>query len=159
MSNEIITHIDALEKARSFCAYQERCQQEVIEKLKSFRLSEDEMNYVLLQLIQGDYLNEQRFAQAYVSGKIRIKKWGRRKIQHQLKLKGLTEKCIETGLKEIENDEYFEILTNVVRTKWETTKESSEFKKKQKVMTYLYGRGFETDLVREVINDIIEEEK
>lgn len=117
------------------------------------------MNYVLLQLIQGDYLNEQRFAQAYVSGKIRIKKWGRRKIQHQLKLKGLTEKCIETGLKEIENDEYFEILTNVVRTKWETTKESSEFKKKQKVMTYLYGRGFETDLVREVINDIIEEEK
>lgn len=158
MSNKIITHIDALEKARSYCAYQERSQQEVIQKLKSFKLSEDELNYVLLQLIQGDYLNEERYAQAYVSGKVRIKKWGKRKIKHQLKQKGLTDKCIESGFKEVDQEEYFETLKNVASYKWETVNEPNAYKKKQKVMSYLYGRGFETDLINEVLNDIIEQQ-
>lgn len=158
MSNKIITHIDALEKARSYCAYQERSQQEVIQKLKSFKLSEDELNYVLLQLIQGDYLNEERYAQAYVSGKVRIKKWGKRKIKHQLKQKGLTDKCIEIGFKEVDQEEYFETLKNVASYKWETVNEPNAYKKKQKVMSYLYGRGFETDLINEVLNDIIEQQ-
>lgn len=156
MSSKIITHIEALEKARSYCAYQERCQKEVIDKLRSFKLSEDEMNYVLLQLIQGDYLNEERFAQAYVSGKIRIKKWGRRKIKHQLKQKGLTDKCIELGFQEIEEDEYLETLRLLASYKWDMVKETNPYKKKQKVMSYLYGKGFESDLIQEVLKDIIE---
>jgi regulatory protein len=156
LSNKIITHIDALEKARSFCAYQERSQQEVIKKLQSFRLDEDEMNYVLLQLIQGDYLNEERFAQAYVSGKIRIKKWGRRKIRHHLKQKGLTDKCIEIGFQEVEDEEYLETLRNVASYKWENVKESNTYKKKQKVMSYLYGKGFESDLIQDVLKEIME---
>lgn len=155
MSKEIITHIDALEKARNYCAYQERCQQEVIAKLKSFHLSEDELNYVLLQLIQGDYLNEQRFAEAYVSGKIRIKKWGKRKIRHQLKLKGLTDKCIELGFLAFEYEEYFETLRQLASYKWEHTKESNPYKKKQKVMSYLYGKGFETELIQDILTEII----
>lgn len=156
MSSKIITHIEALEKARSYCAYQERCQKEVIDKLRSFKLSEDEMNYVLLQLIQGDYLNEERFAQAYVSGKIRIKKWGRRKIKHQLKQKGLTDKCIELGFQEIEEDEYLETLRLLASYKWDMVKETNPCKKKQKVMSYLYGKGFESDLIQEVLKDIVE---
>lgn len=148
-----------MEKARSYCAYQERSQQEVIQKLKSFKLSEDELNYVLLQLIQGDYLNEERYAQAYVSGKIRIKRWGRRKIKHHLKQKGLTDKCIELGFKEVDDDEYFETLSSVASYKWDSVNESNEYKKKQKVMSYLYGRGFETDLIHEALNDIIEQEE
>ncbi|CAG5078542.1 regulatory protein RecX [Parvicella tangerina] len=155
MSNKIITHIEALEKARSYCAYQERCQQEVIKKLRSFKLNEDELNYVLLQLIQGDYLNEERFAQAYVSGKIRIKKWGRRKIKHHLKQKGLTDKCIELGFKEISEDEYYETLKDLASYKWKTTKETNSYKKKQKVMSYLYGKGYESDLIQDVLKEII----
>lgn len=154
MSNKIITHIDALEKARNYCAYQERCQQEVIQKLKSFKLTEDEMNYVLLQLVQGQYLNEERFARSYVSGKIRIKKWGRRKINYHLKQKGLTEACIKLGHQEIDTTEYFQVLVDLAQYKWEQTKESNQYKKKQKVMSYLYGRGFESDLIREVLDDL-----
>lgn len=114
------------------------------------------MNYVLLQLIQGDYLNEERFAQAYVSGKIRIKKWGRRKIKHQLKQKGLTDKCIELGFQEIEEDEYLETLRQLASYKWDMVKETNPYKKKQKVMSYLYGKGFESDLIQEVLKDIVE---
>lgn len=156
MSNKIITHIEALEKARNYCAYQERCQQEVIAKLRSFKLSEDEMNYVLLQLIQGQYLNEERFAQAFVSGKVRIKKWGRRKIIHELKRKGLTDKCIEIGLKEVDEDEYLETLTDLTSYKWEQVKESNIYTKKQKVMSYLYGKGYESDLIQDTIKSITE---
>lgn len=151
-----MTHIDALEKARSYCAYQERSQQEVIRKLQSFNLSEDELNYILLQLIQGDYLNESRYAEAYVSGKIRIKKWGRRKIRYQLRQKGLTDKCIDMGLMEVDEEEYFETLKAVAGYKWKHTKESDLYRKKQKVMSYLYGRGFESDLIQDVLKEIIE---
>jgi len=150
---KIITHIEALEKARSYCAYQERCQQEVIEKLKSFKLNKDEMDYVLLLLIQGNYLNEERFARAYASGKFRIKKWGKRKIAYQLGGKGLTKTCIELGLSEIDNDEYYETLSQLIDVKWENTIESNLFKKKSKICSYLYSRGFESSLINEIIQN------
>ncbi len=146
-----------MEKARSFCAYQERCQQEVIKKLTSFKLNEDEINYVLLQLIQGEYLNEERYARAYVSGKIRIKQWGRRKIRFELKRKGLTDKCIEIGMQEVEDEEYLETLGKLARYKWKQVKETHPFRKKQKVMSYLYGKGYESDLIQDVLKEIIEQ--
>ncbi len=154
---KIITHIEALEKARNYCAYQERCQQEVIEKLKSFQLTKDEMDYVLLLLIQGNYLNEERFARAYASGKFRIKKWGKRKIAFHLGSKGLTKKCIELGLSEIDNDEYFETLNQLVSSKLETTQEPNPYKKKSKIYSYLYGRGYESNLINEIFQDKFED--
>jgi regulatory protein len=154
---KIITHIEALEKARNYCAYQERCQQEVIEKLKSFKLNKDEMDYVLLLLIQGNYLNEERFARAYASGKFRIKKWGKRKIAFHLGSKGLTKKCIELGLSEIDNDEYFETLNQLVSSKLETTHEPNPYKKKSKIYSYLYGRGYESNLINEIFQDKFED--
>lgn len=153
--NKIITHIEALEKARSYCAYQERCQQEVIAKLKSFKLNKDEMDYVLLLLIQGNYLNEERFARTYATGKFRMKRWGKRKIKYQLKGKGLTEKCIEFGLEEIDNEEYYSALENLIEKKWEQTKESNPYKKRSKISSYLYGRGFESNLINEILDEKI----
>lgn len=159
MTNKIITHIEALEKARNYCAYQERCQQEVIAKLRSFELNSDEINYVLLQLIQGAYLNEERYSRAVVSGKIRIKKWGKRKIKSYLKQRGITDKCIELGFSEISKSEYYGILENLTINKWNKTKESNVFKKRQKVIAYLYGKGFETDLINEVLSNITAEDE
>ncbi len=151
--SKIITHIEALEKARSYCAYQERCQQEVITKLKSFKLNADEMDYVLLLLIQGNYLNEERFARTYSSGKFRMKKWGKRKIKYQLKGKGLTDKCIELGLSEIDPEEYYTALEKLIDLKWEQSKEKIPYKKRSKISTYLYGRGFESNLINEILDE------
>lgn len=154
---KIITHIEALEKARNYCAYQERCQQEVIEKLKSFKLNKDEMDYVLLLLIQGNYLNEERFARAYASGKFRIKKWGKRKIAFHLGSKGLTKKCIELGLSEIDNEEYFETLDKLISSKLENSIESNPYKKKSKIYSYLYSRGYESNLMEEIFKNKLED--
>ncbi len=151
--DKIITHIEALEKARAYCAYQERCQQEVITKLKSYKLNKDEMDYVLLLLIQGNYLNEERFARTFASGKFRMKRWGKRKIKYQMKGKGLTEKCIELGLSEIDNEEYYTALENLIEKKLEQSKESNPFKKRSKISAYLYGRGFESNLINEILDD------
>lgn len=153
--SKIITHIEALEKARSYCAYQERCQQEVITKLKSFKLNKDEMDYVLLLLIQGNYLNEERFARTYASGKFRMKRWGKRKIKYQLKGKGLTDKCIELGLSEIDNEEYYSSLEDLITRKLELSKESNSYKKRSKISSYLYGRGFESNLINEILDEKI----
>ena len=150
---KIITHIQALEKARSFCAYQERCQQEVIAKLKSFLLNKDEMDYVLLLLIQGGYLNEERFARTYASGKFRIKRWGKRKISYHLKGKNISSKCIELGLSEIDNEEYYNALEKLIDLKWEQSKENQDYKKRSKISSYLYGRGFESNLINEILDE------
>lgn len=150
-----ITHIEALEKARSFCAYQERCQKEVVAKLRSFKLNTDEMDYVLLLLLQGNYLNEERFARAYVSGKYRIKKWGRKKIKLKLKEKQVSDTCIKLGFEEIDHEEYFDNLVYVATRKLEASKEKKDYQKKLKVASYLYGRGYESELIWEVLNDLL----
>ena len=150
---KIITHIQALEKARAYCAYQERCQQEVIAKLKSFLLNKDEMDYVLLLLIQGSYLNEERFARTYSSGKFRMKKWGKRKISYHLKGKNISSKCIELGLSEIDQEEYYTALEKLIDLKWEQSKENQDYKKRSKISSYLYGRGFESNLINEILDE------
>jgi len=149
-----ITHLEALEKARSYCAYQERCQKEVIAKLKSYKLNRDEMDYVLLLLIQGNYLNEERFARAYVSGKYRIKKWGRKKIKLKLKEKNVSDTCIQLGFEEIDPEEYFDNLVYIATRKLEASKESKIYQKKLKIANYLYGRGYESNLIWEVLEDL-----
>jgi regulatory protein len=155
---KIITHIEALEKARSYCAYQERCHQEIEKKLRSFQLNRDEMDYVILLLMQGSYLNEERFARSFVSGKYRIKKWGRNKIVMKLKEKAVSKKCIELGLQEIDTSEYYGNLYHIAERRLEASKETNPFKKKQKVATYLYGRGYESNLIWEVIDELINAE-
>jgi regulatory protein len=127
----------------------------VIAKLKSFQLTKDEMDYVLLLLIQGGYLNEERFARTYASGKFRIKRWGKRKIAFHLKGKDISSKCIELGLSEIDSEEYYTALEKLIDHKWETTKENAAYKKRSKISSYLYGRGFESNLINEILDEKI----
>jgi regulatory protein len=149
----IITVHDALEKLRSYCAYQERCHQEVMQKLRTYSLTQTEKEHIILLLIQGDYLNEQRFAESYVSGKVSIKRWGRNKIKQGLKAKGISNGLIETALKTIEQDRYFDNLVKLFVQKSSLVKESNPQKRTAKIAHYLLSRGYESNLIWEVIND------
>jgi regulatory protein len=111
------------------------------------------MDYVLLLLIQGNYLNEERFARTYASGKFRMKRWGKRKIKYQMKGKGLTEKCIELGLSEIDREEYYTTLENIIEKKLEQSKENVPYKIRSKISSYLYGRGFESNLINKILDE------
>jgi regulatory protein len=148
---KVYTQKQALIKAESYCAYQERCQQEVRDKLYSWGLHEVQVENVIAELIASNFINEERFAKAYAGGKFRIKKWGRVKISIELKRRKISAYCIKKGLAEIEEEEYIKTLQKVAEVKIKATKERDSIKKKYKVMNYLLSRGFENDLVVEVV--------
>lgn len=151
---KVYTQHQALVKAEAWCAYQERCQQEVRDKIYSWGLHANEVENVIAELISKNFLNEERFAKAYAGGKFRIKKWGRVKIRLELKRRKLSEYCIKKGLAEINEEDYRETLKKMADEKMKATKEKDQLKKKYKVMSYLISKGYENDLVREMIGEL-----
>ena len=141
----------ALEKLKKYCAYQERSHKEVVDKLYKLDLYKNEVDQVVLELIDQNFLNEERFAQAFVSGKFRIKRWGRIKIKSHLKQKGISDYCIKKGMKEIDETEYFETLDYWIERKEREVKEENEFKKKGKIAAFVIQKGFESNLVWEAL--------
>jgi regulatory protein len=146
------TKEEALQKAKQYCAYQERCHSEVKEKLYSFGLHKKEVEEMLSNLIEENYLNEERFAVQFAGGKFRIKQWGRVKIKYALKQKQVSEYCIKKALLTITEADYKKTLQKLFDQKLKTLKtEKNIFSKKRKLQDHLLQRGFETDLVRGLI--------
>jgi regulatory protein len=141
----------ALIKAESWCAYQERSQQEARNKLYEYGLHHDEVEELITELIVTNFLNEERFAMAYVSGKVNIKKWGRIKIKQGLKFKKVPEKLIQKALKSIDGDKYLANLLATAVKKSAVLNEKDPIKKKYKLITYLQSKGFESDLIFDVL--------
>ena len=147
--------LEAKQKIEAWCAYRERCHFEVTTKLKEFSLDKEDVDNLLAHLIQERFVNEQRFADAFVSGKYRIKKWGRNKIIQQLKLKHVPESCILSALKtEIDFDEYKNNLFQLATRKW-NEKSGDLIQKRLKVAQFLYNKGYEYELIQEVLDEIL----
>ncbi len=146
----------ALAKAEHYCAYQERAQQEIRDKLYEWGLWSDDVEGIISELIETNFLNEERFTQAYVSGKFRIKQWGKIKIKQGLKLKRIPDKMIQRALNSIDPDDYLKAILTAAQKKAPLIKEKDAFKRKHKLVSYLMGKGFERDLIIEVLkaNDL-----
>jgi len=143
----------AREKIQAYCAYQERCHQEVTKKLKSWGLIPDAVDTLLAELMQHNFLNEERYARSFVRGKFRIKKWGRIKIHLELKKHEIHTKCIEFAMEEIDEKAYYETLKEVLTKKNNREKEIHPYKRKAKLTRYMVSRGFEFDLIRMAMED------
>src|ERR1044072_7160246 len=113
-----LTKEQALQKLRHYCAYQERCHVEVKEKLYSFGLRKQMVEESISQLIEEDYLNEERFAIQYAGGKFRMKQWGRVKIKHALQQKQVSTYCVNKAMKEIDEEDYEKTLHKLAEQKW-----------------------------------------
>ena len=137
----------ALAKAQNFCAYQERSQNEVRYKLVEWGIRGDELEEILTELILNNFLNEERFAKAYASGKLRINHWGRQKIKQGLKLKSVPDRILNKALYALDEEEYLEILHKLLDKKERVTAEKNPQKRKYKLLSYLQGRGFERELI------------
>lgn len=138
----------ALQKARHYCAYQERCHSEVREKLYSFGLRKTDVEEALSTLIEENYLNEERFAEQFAGGHFRSRQWGRVRIRYELKQKQVGDYCIRKALATIDEAAYEETLTGLARKKWDSlTDESDRFVRQRKVQSYLLQKGYESDLV------------
>lgn len=143
----ILDKKQALAKAESFCAYQERSQKEVRTKLLDWGVRGDELEEIIADLIVNNFLNEERFAKHYASGKFNIKKWGRIKIKQSLKLKGVPDKILQKALYSLDDDDYMKTLENLAVKKASLLNEPNPLKRKMKLISYLQGKGFETDLI------------
>ena len=138
-------------KAGNYCAYQERTQQEVRDKLYGIGLYSDEVEQVLTELITENYVNEERFAKSFAGGKFRLKQWGKKKIVYALKQRNISSYCIEQGLKEISDEEYEYVITQLVERK-SNQLQGEIFIVKNKIARYLVGKGFENELVWSIVN-------
>ncbi|HKC67970.1 MAG TPA: regulatory protein RecX [Bacteroidia bacterium] len=143
----------ALIKIRDWCAYQERCQQEVRDKLYDYGLKTDAVENMIAQLVTENFVNEERFAIAFAGGKFRIKKWGKVKIKQELKAKRVSDYCIKKGLAVIDNTEYINTLKKVLALKEKSITEKNVLKKKQKLVRYALSKGYEQDLVFDLLKN------
>lgn len=151
-----LTATEALQKLQRYCAYQDRCHQEVRSKLLDLGVYGDTLEEIIVELIAEKFLDEERYARSYARGKFRMKRWGRNRIKRELKSKGVTEYCIRKGLSEIEEDEYMAALTEIINKKTEALrqKEDNPFIRNKKVAEYAMSRGYEGDLVWELVKGL-----
>lgn len=147
----------ALQKAKHYCAYQERCHAEVKEKLYSLGLYKQQVEQLLATLIEEDYLNEARFAIQFAGGRFRMKNWGRVKIRYELKQKQVSEYCIRKALLEINEADYLKTLDKLARVKLASIKTSTTNRYSQlaKLTDYLLQKGFERDLIAKTLNEML----
>ena len=143
----------ALAKAEHFCAYQERAQQDVRDKLYDWGLWPDAVENIIVKLIGDNFLNEERFAKAYVKGKFKQKAWGRVKIKQGLKFKKLPDVLIKKALLTIDADDYLVMLAKVLNKKAALIKEKDDYKRRYKLQQYAMSRGYESDLIADILKD------
>ncbi len=145
----------AWQKIKHYCAYQERSHQEVKEKLYSFGLYKQEVETLMAQLVEENYLNEERFAIAYAGGKFRMKQWGRNKIKYELQQKRVSPYCIKKALAQIDEADYDKCLQKLAETKLATLRsETNIYSKKSKLQNYLVQKGYEYNLVAAILQNI-----
>ncbi|MCF6361508.1 MAG: RecX family transcriptional regulator [Cyclobacteriaceae bacterium] len=143
-------------KIASYCAYQERCQQEVRTKLYSYELYRDEVDELIAWLITENYVNEERFAITFAGGKFRIKKWGKFKITQALKQKAISDYCIKKAIQEIDLEDYLVTINELATKKLNeySVRVSNEYHLKNKTAKYIISKGFEPDLVWEALKNV-----
>jgi regulatory protein len=153
IQKKYFTKEQALQKAKHYCAYQERSHAEVKEKLYSFGLYKNDVEATLALLIEENYLNEERFAIAFAGGKFRIKQWGKVKIKYELKQKRVSDYCVKKALQQINDADYLKTLQQLFNAKLKTLKsEKNSINKKKKLQAHLMQKGFEINLISQLVN-------
>ena len=146
---------EATKKLEHYCAYQERCHKEVVQKLTDMRMIPEAIDVIVVHLLQHNFLNEERFAKTFVSGKFKIKAWGRRRLTFELKQKDVSKVNINQALAEISDTDYVDFFNDLAEKRANLLKEPNLFKKKKKFIDYFLYRGWEPHLVYDKANELI----
>ena len=146
---------EAKARLEVYCAYQERCHKEVTDKLREMRMIPEAIDVIVVHLIENNYLNEERFVNAFVRGKFRIKKWGKRRLILELKRKDIQMNLIQLAINNLSDQEYRDTLDELARKKTESIGGLNTNKNKKKLIDYLLYRGWESHLVYDKVNQLI----
>jgi regulatory protein len=137
---------EALTIAAGYCSIAEHCISDVVEKVKRFELTSEDQAKLIKRLLDDGYLNEKRYVKAFVKDKFRFSKWGRIKIRYALRQKGISSTLAEEGMSEIDEEDYLEMLTDLLRQKKRSIKANTPYEQRGKLLRFAAGRGFELDL-------------
>lgn len=149
------TILEAKAKLEAYCAYQERCAHEISQKLWLWKLDLEDHDILIADLISNNFLNEERFAEAFASGKFNIKKWGRTKIKTHLKAKQISTYSINKALKSIDLQDYTSAINGLAEKKWPQIT-GNHWEKLGKLQRYLHSKGYESDLLSETLQKYID---
>ncbi|WP_276379574.1 regulatory protein RecX [Flavobacterium sp. H4147] len=152
--DSFFTPQQALQKLERFCAYQERCHDEVVAKLYTLKMTPDEIDLIVVQLIENNFLNETRFACSFARGKHRIKHWGKIRITNELKMRNISSTNITLALKQISAEEYSDTFENLSERCWNSISEKNNLKKRKKFCDYMLRRGYESNLVYDKVKEL-----
>lgn len=152
--SKIITPLQAQHKIEHYCAYQERCHEEVIQKLKTMQLEPEVIDQLMAHLIAQNFLNETRFACSFARGKHRIKKWGKIRITNELKQRKISTYNINKALQELDAEGYLDTFHTVADKHWESINETNPLKKQKKFCDFMFRKGFENQLVYEKMREL-----
>ncbi|WP_282134718.1 regulatory protein RecX [Seonamhaeicola maritimus] len=147
---------EAQKKLEHYCVYQERCHKEVKQKLQKMNMIPEAIDVIIVHLIKHNFLNEERFAKAFVRGKFNIKKWGKYRLTLELKKKDISKANINQAINEIEDENYYKTFNDLAEKHFLTLTDKNKFKKKKKLVDYLLYRGWESHLVYEKASELIE---
>ena len=151
---DFFTIKQATQKLEHYCAYQDRCHEEVVQKLRTMKMDPDEIDTIIAQLITDNFLNEERFACSYARGKHRIKHWGKIRIVNELKFRKISATLIKIALKEINDIEYFEMFEELTEKHWQTIVEKNVLKKRKKFSDYFLRKGWENNLIYQKVKEL-----
>ena len=146
------TEADAYLTLAALCAQAEHCQHEMLEKMRRWEMPEEEQPRVMQRLVSERYVDDERYARAFVKDKVRYNKWGRRKIQQALWMKRIEEHIQQQVLDEIEEREYLDVLRPLLKQKRKSVKAQNDYELNQKLIRFALGRGFTFDVIRQCIN-------
>ena len=153
--NQSYTVEEAKRKLEHYCAYQERCHKEVVSKLKDMHMIPEAIDVIVVHLLDHNFLNETRFAETYARGKFRVKKWGKRRIEKELKMRQISAYNIKKGLAQISDGDYFETFDVLALKRLNAITEKNTYKKRKKLADYLLYRGWDSAMVYEKVKELI----
>ena len=147
-----ITEQEAFLQLATVCAQAEHCEKEMRDKLKRWGIDESAQDRIIQRLVNERYIDDERYARAFVKDKIRYNKWGRRKVQQALWLKHIDPEIQQRVLNEINDSEYLNVLRPLLRQKRKTVKAESDYELIQKLVRFALGRGFTFDIIRQCLD-------
>ncbi len=149
-----VTYTEALKKLERYCVYQDRCHQEVEQKLREFRLIPEAREKIIIHLIENKYLDETRFSQSFARGKFKNKHWGKQRIVNELKQRKISQYNIKKALEEIDDSVYLGVFHKLAEKRWNQVKDESIQRSKQKFIQYLQYRGWESTLIFDKLTEL-----
>lgn len=152
-----VTEQGAYLQLAQLCARAEHCQYELIEKMRRWEMSDEAQARVMQRLVSERYVDDERYARAFVRDKIRYNKWGRRKVEQALWMKHIDDDIRSRALSEVDDEEYLSVLRPLLKQKRRSIKAASDYELNQKLVKFAFGRGFTFDIIRQCIDGDVDE--